>query len=118
MRLHEEGACTMEPLEGLQALSTTFTLLKKASKVLREWTGKLPDTPTKEAATKDLKQAEETMEIAKAQVAETLGYFLCRKHFPPEIMLKIREGVYSCQTCGDTIGDMSPHQTPHENQYF
>lgn len=108
----------MEPLAGLQALSTAFTLYEKASKVLREWTGKLPDTPTKEAATKDLKQAEEAMEIAKVQVAESLGYFLCRKHFPPGIMLKIREGVFSCQKCGDTSGNPSPHQTPREGQFF
>ena len=108
----------MEPLTGLQALSTAFTLYEKASKILREWTGKLPDTPAKDAATKDLKQAEEAMEIAKVQLADSLGYFLCRKHFPPGIMLNIREGVFSCQKCGDTIGNTSPHQTPHEDQFF
>jgi|CXWL01.1.fsa_nt_gi hypothetical protein len=94
----------MEPLTGLQALSTALTIYEKASKVIREWIGKMPDTPTKEAATKDLKQAEEAMEIAKVQVAESLGYLLCRKHFPPGIMLKVREGVFSCQKCGDTVG--------------
>jgi hypothetical protein len=87
----------MEPLTGLQALSTALTVYEKASKVVRELLGKLPDTPTKDAATKDLKQAEEAMEIAKVQVAESLGYVLCRRHFPPGIMLDVREGVWSCQ---------------------
>ena len=99
----------MEPLTGLQALSTAFTLYEKASKVLREWTGKLPDTPAKDAATKDLKQAEEAMEIAKVQVAESLGYFLCRKHFPPGIKLDIREDIFPKWKCA-TCGDITPHK--------
>jgi hypothetical protein len=102
----------MEHLAPLDALSTAFTLFEKVSKVLREWTDKLPDTPTKYAAVIDLKQAEDAMEIAKVRLAESLGYFFCRKHFPPGIMLKIRDGVFSCQKCGDTPGSSSPPPTP------
>jgi len=108
----------MEALTAMQALSTALTIYEKASKVIREWIGKMPDNPTREAATKDLKQAEESMEIAKAQMAESLGYLLCRKHFPPGIMLKVRDGVFSCKTCGDTIGNESSHETPNEGRYF
>jgi hypothetical protein len=63
----------MEPLTGLQVLSTAFTGYEKASKVLREWAGKLPDTPAKEAAVKDLKQAEEAM--PKSRWPEALVIF-------------------------------------------
>lgn len=101
----------MEPLTGLEALSTAFTVYEKASKVFREWTGTLPDTPAKEAVTKDLKQAEEALEIAKVQIAGSLGYFLCRKHFPPGIKLDIREDIHprwKCSTCG--------HITPHKQE--
>lgn len=89
----------MEPVTALQGFTTALTLYEKAAKIVRELIGKLPDTPTKEAATKDLKQVEEAMEIAKVKVAKSLGYVLCRRHFPPGIMLNVREGVYSCQKC-------------------
>ena len=86
----------MEPLTGLQTLSTALTIYEKASKVIREWIGKMPNTPTKEAATKDLKQAEEAMEIAKVQVAESLGYLLCHKHFPPVLVSEGKEKGPGC----------------------
>ena len=107
----------MDATTGLQALSAALTVYEKAAKIVREWTGKMPDTPEKKEATKDLKQAKEAMELAKAQMAESLGYLLWRRHFPPGIMLKVRDGIFSCQTCGDTIGNTSSHQ-PQADTYF
>lgn len=104
-------------LQGLQALTLALTLYEKGAKIVRGWAGKLSDTQEKQDATKDLEKAEEAMELAKAQMAESLGYHLCRRHFPPGIMLKVREGVFSCKTCGDTIGNTSSHQTQADT-YF
>jgi hypothetical protein len=102
----------------LQSLSKAFTSVEKVFKFLREGTGKLPDTPDKDAAVLDLKYAEEQLEIAQVQIADSLGYVLCRKHFPPGIMLKVREGVFSCQKCNDTIGRSGPHQTPDQERFL
>lgn len=93
----------MEPLTGLQALTAALTLYEKAAKIVRGWVNKLPDTPDKREASADLTKAEEAMDIAKAQIAQTLGYPLCRNHFPPGIMLKIGEGTFRCATCGDVF---------------
>ena len=95
----------MEPLTAMQALSTAFTIYEKASKVYRDWIGKEPDTTTKEAMTKELTQAEESMELAKAQMAETLGYQLCRAHFPPGIMLEVSKDSLVCRTCRFILGE-------------
>jgi hypothetical protein len=43
------------------------------------------------------------MELAKVQIAGSLGYFFRRKHFPPGVKLDIREDIYpkwKCSTCG------------------
>ena len=105
-------------LANLQSLSTAFALVEKVFKFLREGTGKLPDSPDKDAAVLDLKYAEEQMEMAKVQVADSLGFVLCRKHFPPGIMLKVREGVFSCQKCNDTIGSSSQPHTPDQERFL
>jgi hypothetical protein len=55
----------MEPLTGLQALTAALTLYEKATKILREWAGKLPETSDKKEAAKDLEKADEAMEIAR-----------------------------------------------------
>jgi hypothetical protein len=99
----------MDATTGLQALSSALTVYEKAAKIVREWTGKLPDTPEKKEATKDLNQAEEAMELAKVQLAGSLGYFFCRKHFPPGIKLDIREDIYPKWKCS-TCGDITPHK--------
>jgi hypothetical protein len=70
-----------------------------------------------EAIEKALVTAESFIAIAEAQVAQALGYELCRAHYPPVIMTVVgffnrphmgREAgdpVYECPECGnDTAG--------------
>ena len=108
----------MEPLTALQALSTALTIYEKGAKVIRDLVGNLPESPVKETTTKELAKAEESMEIAKAQMADSLGFPLCHIHFPPGIMLKIRVGVFSCSKCGDTIGNSGLHQISANEDEF
>ena len=54
---------------------------------------------------RDMEQAEQAMQLAKVQLAQNLGYLLCQRHFHAGIMLKLREGVFRCEQCGDVIGE-------------
>jgi hypothetical protein len=67
----------------------------------------------KQAATKDLAQADETMQLARVELAKGLGYFLCQRHFPPGIKIDIREDISPRWKC-DTCGDITPHKQPKQ----
>lgn len=109
----------MEPTAILASLNGLLTAFEKGSKIIREWSKKTPaDTSAKKEmveVVKDMEQAEQAMQLAKVQLALNLGYFLCRKHFPPGIMLKIREGIFRCEQCGDVIGES--HQLRAETEF-
>ena len=53
-----------------------------------------------------IKLAERELALGEAQLAQALGYKLCRKHFPPVPMLKDRVHpkyvveVHKCPSCG------------------
>ena len=93
----------MEPLAVLAAFTAAFTAYEKLSKFIRDWTTKLPDTPAKQAAVKDLEHAEEALQLAKIELAKGFGFPICKRHFPPGVLLDIREDVFpkwKCSTCG------------------
>lgn len=98
----------MEPLSGAVA---ALTILEKLRNMYKEWAGKLPNGPTKDQASKDLATADETLQLAKIQLAQGLGYKLCQRHFPPGILLDIRENTFQLWKC-DTCGDITPHTPP------
>ena len=89
----------MELTTAIAAFSAAMGGMESASKILRDWTTEMPETPAKQEAVKDLHYADECLKLAKGQIAESLGFPLCRKHFPPGIMLKIGEGSFQCDTC-------------------
>jgi hypothetical protein len=99
----------VEPTAILASLNGLLTAFEKGSRIIREWSKKTPvDTPAKSEVAevvRDMEQAEQAMQLAKVQLAQSLGYLLCQRHFPPGIMLKLREGVFRCEQCGDVIGE-------------
>ncbi len=98
----------IDPLTGLGALNATLTAYEKVSKIFRDLIKTQPNTPDKQEAEKNLKQAEESLQLAKAELAaKGFGYLLCRLHFPPGIMIQLPEDTLSgrtrrkCETCGN-----------------
>ena len=53
----------------------------------------------------DLEQAEKEIQLAEAQIAQALGYKLCKAHFPPIPMLldhvhpEYTEAIFKCPEC-------------------
>jgi len=101
----------MGPLESLQATTAALTLFEKLKNIYKDWTGNLPEGPTKEQATKDLANVDENLDLARVELAKGLGYKLCQRHFPPGILLDIREDVFPRWKCS-TCGDITPHKGP------
>ena len=96
-----------------QAIKIGFDLVKGAIdtvKSLREVFKSEPAKHTEIGAKLEL--AQKQVQLAEAQLAQTLGYRLCRAHFPPLPMLKNRvdgddvEEIYKCPKCG--LEDPSP----------
>jgi hypothetical protein len=99
--------------EATNALKTTFDMFRSAIRMVR-------DVASLGGGTKEQQQkieralvtAESSAAIAQAQLAQALGYELCRAHYPPIIMTVVgffnrphgrRQGgdqVYECPQCG------------------
>ena len=78
-------------------------MLKTAIDAIKELTKKLPEGEEKVETEATLAQAETQLKIAEAQLASSLGYNLCRRHFPPEIMLEVNDYLWKCRECGKEI---------------
>lgn len=80
--------------KGVGLFSSAFAALKQAIDLL-------PDGSKKADAAAALERAEQEFKLAEAEVASKLGYEVCRKHFPPEIMLSEDDMVWECPECGN-----------------
>jgi len=88
---------------GIDMIRSTFGLIEDVK-------GILPDTKEKQAIEASLNASETQLLIAEAQIAQSLGYTLCRCDMPPTPMFKIgyrdsRSGkrdfidVHECPKC-------------------
>lgn len=93
----------------ISTLRGLFGLLKEAKELLPEKDQKAAET----AIDQSIKQ----IEIAEAQLAQALGYPLCRCKFPPTIMLNVGimtrpevRPVYECSVCHSNTAYPQPFQ--------
>jgi len=82
--------------QGLSALAMALATLKQAKDLL-------PDGANKKQISETVEQAERQIKIAEAQVAQGMGYVICRNHFPPEIMLSKDDILWKCPSCDSEI---------------
>jgi hypothetical protein len=80
--------------KGVGLFSAALTAVKQAIDLL-------PDSSKKADAEAALAKAEREFKIAEAQAAKKLGYEICCKHFPPEIMLSEDDDNWECPQCGN-----------------
>lgn len=91
----------------IDALAKGVALFGSALSALKQAKDLLPDSPQKAEAAAALERAEREFKIAEAETATKLGYEICRKHFPPEIMLEEKEFIWVCPKCGNKV-DATP----------
>lgn len=93
----------------LTDLKVAFDTLKIAIAIAKEAKDLLPEGEKKQTLVNSLSAAERQTQIAEAQVANALGYQLCRCTFPPQIMLRIGYKTqdyavhehFRCPQCGN-----------------
>lgn len=61
----------------------------------------IPPGDEKQVIGKQLEEAENKLKIAEAEIAKGFDYKICRRHFPPGIMLDLDEFKLKCNTCGN-----------------
>jgi hypothetical protein len=76
-----------------QAAAAALAALKAAKDLL-------PAGKKKQEAEKAIETAERDIQLADAAAAKDLDFELCRRHFPPGIMVMSDAGVYVCRDCG------------------
>ena len=96
--------------DAFTAVKTAFELWRTAIGAARDTVDLLPDAEEKQAAGRALEEAVAASKTAEAQLAQALGYELCRCQFPPTPMLQIGfrmlrgpacnvEQIYECPIC-------------------
>jgi len=89
------------------AVKSGFDALKSAIETVKSLWNLYPSKPDERAnIDEQIKVAEKEVALAEAQIAQALGYKLCRAHFPPIPMLKDRvhptyvKEIAKCPQCG------------------
>jgi len=59
-----------------------------------------------------LQKAERQLKLAESQIAQGLGYRLCKNHFPPAVMLSPDERHWTCPECGSEKQPSPPIPDP------
>jgi hypothetical protein len=80
---------------GMSLAKSGFEALRTALGLVKDVQAALPAGEKKETVEQTLKAADNQLRLAEAQIAEALGYALCRCEFPPTPMLAVghREAV-------------------------
>ncbi|MBI5351118.1 MAG: hypothetical protein HZB50_00605 [Chloroflexi bacterium] len=92
--------------QALGTLGATLSLLKQAKDLL-------PESSQKQELNTAIESAERQLKIAEFQTAQSMGYELCKNHFPPEIMLSKDNKIWKCPKCENEINNS--HKPP---KYF
>jgi hypothetical protein len=89
----------MELTGAVTAIKSGLDLLEKLHSLYKRYVQKLPTGKDKEEGEKALMEAEKNMAVARAEIAQGLGFVLCRRHFPPGVMIRIGPEQYNQWQC-------------------
>ncbi len=86
----------------IDALHSTLLSIAVVSEKLRATREKMSASENGEVSlTKPLYEIEEELRIAKAALAGELGFSLCPRCWPPELVTAGRAGRINCVRCGE-----------------
>jgi len=87
------------------AIKSAFDMARSAFDTVKALKALKSDDPEAANAVEQIELAEREVRLAEAQIAQSLGYELCRCQFPPVPMLKDRTDnesattIYKCPQC-------------------
>lgn len=85
----------------IDSLTKGFGLVTTAITALKSLKDLIPSGDKKRDIEIKLDEAEENMKIAQAEIAKGFDYQLCRRHFPPGVMLEVGPFKSKCNACGN-----------------
>ncbi len=89
-------------IDALHSTLLTVTLVsEKLSSIARDLPGKNGTANIKRA----LIDAENDLRVAKATLAGELGFHVCPRCWPPELLTVDRQGAETCPACGQRVCD-------------
>lgn len=74
-------------MDAIEGIKQGFDLLRTALGAAKDAKDLLPESKEKESVAKRIEEAERAVQLGEAQIAQALGYHLCKCTFPPQIML-------------------------------
>ena len=86
-------------IDALHSTLLSITLLSEKIRAVRE--NHPPSNGTQSAIGDFLEEVERDLRIAKATLAGELGFALCPRCWPPELVAIDLAGLRNCLTCGD-----------------
>jgi hypothetical protein len=96
----------------LGTLKEGLTSLGIAVGIYKQIKDALPEGSKKTEVDEALQKAERQLKLAESQIAQGLGYRLCKNHFPPVIMLSTDERNWKCPDCGNEKRPSPPIPPP------
>jgi len=93
--------------QGLSALTSVVNLFKQVRELI-------PKGSKQEEIDRALQDAEHQFKLAASQTASSLGYELCREHWPPEIMRSQDNHRWRCPACGNVRTTGATSVTPEQ----
>ena len=95
----------------LSDVKIAFDLFKESINLFNSAKELLPDSSEKTAAENVMTEAINSAKVAEAKLAQSLGFHLCPKHWPPVVLTATRvtknHDTYECTTCGTTFINQS-----------
>jgi hypothetical protein len=89
-----------------------FTAATAALGLAKQIKDSLPQGSKKDEVDEALQKAERQFKLAESQLAQGLGYQLCKNHFPPQIMLSADERNWRCPECSNEKHPSPPIRQP------
>ena len=98
----------------VMGINTALMVIEQCTAILKAWAAQVPDDPTKQDLSDALESADESLRLAKSEIAQGYDYPLCLRHFPPGIMVKIQSDGellwWKCSDCGTLTGEKEAAQ--------
>ncbi len=99
----------------IQAIKEGLTIAESVIGILNSVKDTLPSGKKRDEAERLLVDAEQKMKEAEARLAPELGFPICKRCWPPEIMTLNNEGEFICRHCERPMPDGVLLDIPSEN---
>jgi hypothetical protein len=97
----------------IQAIKDGLTIAGDVIDTLRSAKDKLPAGKKKPEMERLLESAAEKLKEAESRIGHELGFPICKRCWPPEIMVHNEDGEFICRGCGKAMPDGMSADVPN-----